>query len=292
MSHALKLRSLLASNETVIAPGIFDGLTGLLAEKAGFNCGYIGGASISYSKLGRSDVGLTTSTEVADTISKIRERIDIPFVVDADTGFGNALNTKRTVRMFERAGASGIQIEDQTNPKRCGHLDGKTLIDSKEMVGKIKAALDARLDQNTLIIGRTDAIAVEGFEAALERAEYYLSAGAEMLFIEAPRSLDQMRIIGNQFSSRVPLLANMVEGGKTPVSSAQKLGEIGFKFVIFPGAMIRTMAFAGQRLLSTIKENGTTKELKGQMLNFNELNELIGTDELLKEASQYDSQTK
>jgi 2-methylisocitrate lyase-like PEP mutase family enzyme len=276
----------------VIAPGIFDGLTGLLAEKAGFNCGYIGGASISYSKLGRSDVGLTTSTEVADTISKIRERIDIPFVVDADTGFGNALNTKRTVRMFERAGASGIQIEDQTNPKRCGHLDGKTLIDSKEMVGKIKAALDARLDQNTLIIGRTDAIAVEGFEAALERAEYYLSAGAEMLFIEAPRSLDQMRIIGNQFSSRVPLLANMVEGGKTPVSSAQKLGEIGFKFVIFPGAMIRTMAFAGQRLLSTIKENGTTKELKGQMLNFNELNELIGTDELLKEASQYDSQTK
>ena len=289
MSHALQLRQLLATNKTIIAPGMYDGLTGLLVEKAGFNCGYIGGASISYSKLGRSDVGLTTSTEVADTISKIRERIDIPIVVDADTGFGNALNTKRTIRMFERAGASGIQIEDQTSPKRCGHLDGKSLIDSKEMEGKIKAALDARIDSDTLIIGRTDAIAVEGFEAALERAECYLSAGAEMLFVEAPRSIEQMRIIGNQFSDRAPLLANMVEGGKTPVSSADELGELGFNFIIFPGAMIRAMAFAGQKLLGTIKNHGSTKELQEQMFNFNELNDLIGTKELLEQASQYDS---
>ena len=179
MSHTKRLRELLAGPDTVVAPGMYDGLTGLMVEQAGFDCAYVGGASIAYSRLGRSDIGLTTCTEVADTISKIRDRIEIPFVVDADTGFGNALNTQRTMRMFERAGASGIQLEDQTMPKRCGHLDGKTLISTGEMTGKIKAALDARLDENTVIVGRTDAIAVEGFECALERAEAYaLKIGA------------------------------------------------------------------------------------------------------------------
>ncbi|MEQ8735703.1 MAG: oxaloacetate decarboxylase [Rhodospirillaceae bacterium] len=292
MTHTQRLRELLAGPETIVAPGMYDGMTGLLVEQAGFDCAYVGGASIAYSRLGRSDIGLTTCSEVADTISKIRERIDIPFVVDADTGFGNALNTQRTMRMFERAGASGIQLEDQTMPKRCGHLDGKTLVSTEEMTGKIKAALDARLDENTVIVGRTDAIAVEGFEAALERAEAYLEAGADMLFIEAPRSLDEMKTIGERFAGRVPLLANMVEGGKTPVSSADDLGALGFKFVIFPGAMMRIVAKAGQDYLKALKQDGSTAKVRDRMFDFNGLNELLGTAELLESGKRYDADVK
>ncbi|MEQ8508292.1 MAG: oxaloacetate decarboxylase [Rhodospirillaceae bacterium] len=292
MTHTQLLRALLAGPDTIVAPGMYDGMTGLLVEQAGFDCAYVGGASIAYSRLGRSDIGLTTCSEVADTISKIRERIDIPFVVDADTGFGNALNTQRTMRMFERAGASGIQLEDQTMPKRCGHLDGKTLVSTEEMTGKIKAALDARLDENTVIVGRTDAIAVEGFEAALERAEAYLEAGADMLFIEAPRSLDEMKTIGECFAGRVPLLANMVEGGKTPVSSAGDLGALGFKFVIFPGAMMRIVAKAGQDYLKALKQDGSTAKVRDRMFDFNGLNELLGTAELLESGKRYDADVK
>ena len=291
MSHTKRLRELLASPDTIVAPGMYDGLTGLLVEQAGFDAAYIGGASIAYSRLGRSDIGLTTCSEVADTVSKIRDRIEIPFVVDADTGFGNALNVQRTMRMFERAGASGIQLEDQTTPKRCGHLDGKTLVSTEEMVGKIKAAQDARLDENTVIVGRTDAIAVEGFNAALDRAEAYMEAGADMLFIEAPRSMEELKAAGDRFAGRVPLLANMVEGGKTPLSSADNLGALGFKFVIFPGAMVRIIAKAGQDYLKALKEDGSTAQVRDRMFDFNGLNNLLGTAELLESGKQYDPQT-
>lgn len=291
MTHAKRLRELLAGPETIIAPGMYDGLTGLLVEQAGFDAAYVGGASIAYSRLGRSDIGLTTCSEVANTIAMIRDRISIPFVVDADTGFGNALNTQRTMRMFERAGASGIQLEDQTTPKRCGHLDGKTLISKSEMVGKIKAAQDARLDDDTVIVGRTDAIAVEGFEAALDRAEAYAEAGADILFIEAPRTLEQMQTIGDRFARRVPLLANMVEGGKTPISNAQDLGHIGFKFVIFPGAMVRMIAKSGQEYLAALKRDGATAAVRDRMFDFNGLNDLLGTKDLLDSGKQYDPET-
>ncbi len=291
MSHAKRLRDLLAGPETVVAPGMYDGLTGLLVEQAGFDAAYVGGASIAYARLGRSDIGLTTCSEVADTIAKIRDRIEIPFVVDADTGFGNALNVQRTVRMFERAGASGLQLEDQTTPKRCGHLDGKTLVSTAEMVGKIKAAQDARLDDDTVIVGRTDAIAVEGFEAALDRADAYAEAGADMLFIEAPRSIEQMTTIGERFANRVPLLANMVEGGKTPLSSAQDLGDMGFKFVIFPGAMVRMVAKAGQDYLRALKEDGSTAQVRDRMFDFNGLNDLLGTQDLLDSGKRYGPET-
>ena len=291
MTHAKRLRELLAGPYTIIAPGMYDGLTGLLVEQAGFDAAYVGGASIAYSRLGRSDIGLTTCSEVADTISKIRDRIDIPFVVDADTGFGNALNVQRTMRMFERAGASGIQLEDQTTPKRCGHLDGKTLIPTDEMVGKIKAAQDARLDDDTVIVGRTDAIAVEGFEAALDRAHAYAEAGADMLFIEAPQTIDQMTTIGERFANKAPLLANMVEGGKTPLSNAQQLGDMGFKYVIFPGAMVRIIAKAGQDYLRALKEDGSTAQVRDRMFDFNGLNDLLGTQELLDSGKQYDPET-
>lgn len=290
-NHAKRLRDLLAGPDTVIAPGMYDGLTGLLVQQAGFDAAYIGGASIAYSRLGRSDIGLTTCSEVANTVAMIRDRIEIPFVVDADTGFGNALNVQRTMRMFERAGASGIQLEDQTTPKRCGHLDGKTLVSTDEMVGKIKAAQDARLDENTVIVGRTDAIAVEGFEAALDRAEAYVEAGADMLFIEAPRSYEQMTTIGDRFKGRVPLLANMVEGGKTPLSNAQELGDMGFKYVIFPGAMVRIIAKAGQDYLKALKDDGSTAQVRDRMFDFDGLNDLLGTQELLDSGKQYDPQT-
>lgn len=290
-SHAKRLRDLLAGPDTIVAPGFYDGLTGLLVEQAGFDAGYIGGASIAYSRLGRSDIGLTTCSEVADTISKIRDRVELPFVVDADTGFGNALNVQRTMRMFERAGASGIQLEDQTTPKRCGHLDGKTLVSTAEMIGKIKAAQDARLDEDTVIVGRTDAIAVEGFDAAMDRAEAYVEAGADMLFVEAPRSMDELKAVGDRFAGRVPLLANMVEGGKTPLSSADELGALGFKFVIFPGAMVRMVAKAGQDYLKALKQDSSTKQVRDRMFDFDGLNNLLGTAELLDSGKQYDPDT-
>jgi 2-methylisocitrate lyase-like PEP mutase family enzyme len=203
----------------VLAPGVFDAFSALLAQQVGFDALYLSGASIAYTRLGRSDVGLTTFTEVADTLMRITERVTLPVIVDGDTGFGNALNVKRTVHGFERAGAAMIQLEDQTFPKRCGHLDGKSVIPADEMCGKLRAALDARTSRDTLILARTDALAVEGLDAALDRAERYLETGVDALFIEALRSDEQMDAACSRFASRVPLLANMVEGGRTPVQS-------------------------------------------------------------------------
>jgi PEP phosphonomutase and related enzymes len=231
-----QLRERLRSGGIVVAPGVFDGLSALVASQAGFEALYLSGASIAYTRFGRSDIGLVSMTEVADTLGAIRERVETPIIVDADTGFGNALNVQRTVRLFERNGASGIQLEDQSSPKRCGHLNGKSLISAAEMVGKIKAALDARKSEDTLIVARTDAIGVEGFDAALDRAGRYMEAGCDVLFVEAPRSLDEMRSITGSFGQHVPLLANMVEGGKTPLLSADELEKIGYRLAISPVA--------------------------------------------------------
>jgi 2-methylisocitrate lyase-like PEP mutase family enzyme len=209
--------------------------------------------------------------------------------VDADTGFGNALNTERTVRGFERSGANIIQLEDQSFPKRCGHLDGKTLVSTQEMVGKIQAATDARHSTDTLIMARTDAVAVEGFEAALERAESYLAAGADVLFVEAVRSDEQMRIVNAQFKGRVPLLANMVEGGKTPVKSTQVLQSLGYSIVIFPGGTVRAVANTLQQYYGSLKQTGSTQAFQDRMLDFDGLNDLIGTPELLARGKRYES---
>ncbi len=207
----------MVSRDILLAPGIYDALSGLIAEQAGARAVYLSGASIAYTRFGRSDVGLVSASEVHDTLAAVTDRIQIPVIVDADTGFGNALNVQRTIRNFERAGAAAIQIEDQSFPKRCGHLDGKTLISKDEMVGKIKAAIDARKETNTLIIARTDARGVEGLSEAIDRAQAYQEAGADILFIEAPHSIDEMKLIRKSFGEDIPLLANMVEGGKTPI---------------------------------------------------------------------------
>ena len=272
----------------VLAPGIYDALTGLIAAKAGAKAVYLSGASIAYTRFGRSDIGLVSVSEVHDTLAAITDRIDIPVIVDADTGFGNALNVQRTVRQFERVGASAIQLEDQSFPKRCGHLAGKTLVSKNEMVGKIKASLDTRKNENTLIVARTDARAVEGLDAALDRAAAYRDAGADILFIEAPQSLEEMKNITATFGNELPLLANMVEGGKTPIASATELEDIGYHLAIFPGGAVRAIAHHLNAYYSGLLRDGNNKKFSEKMYDFDGLNEVIGTKELLAQGKKYE----
>jgi 2-methylisocitrate lyase-like PEP mutase family enzyme len=279
----------LAAPQIILAPGVYDALSALVAEQAGFEALYLSGASIAYTRLGRSDVGLTTYSEVEDTLARITERVRTPVIVDADTGFGNALNTRRTVRGFERAGASMVQIEDQSFPKRCGHLDGKTVVPIAEMCGKLKAAVDARHSASTLILARTDALAVEGMDAAFDRAEAYLACGVDALFIEALRTPEQMDAACQRFAQRIPLLANMVEGGKTPVQNAQELHQRGFRIAIFPGGTARAVAHTLQGYYASLHAHQTTAPFKDQMLDFDGLNVLIGTPELMEQGRRYDS---
>lgn len=288
MSQSQTLAERLQKPSPLLAPGVYDALTALVAQQAGFEAVYLSGASIAYTRLGRSDVGLTTATEVAQTLAHITDRVNIPVIVDADTGFGNALNTQRTVRDFERAGAAMVQIEDQTFPKRCGHLDGKAVIPVAEMQGKLCAALDARHDPNTLILARTDAVAVEGLDAALERAERYLECGVDALFIEALRSDEQMSRACAQFAGRLPLLANMVEGGKTPVQSATELGERGFKIVIFPGGTARAVLHTLQAYYASLNKHQTTSPWQEKMCNFEQLNAVIETPQLLAHGQRFE----
>lgn len=289
MTESLKRR--LREDRILVAPGVYDALTGLIAERAGAQAVYLSGASIAYTRLGRPDIGLVSMSEVADTVAALRDRIRLPIVVDADNGFGTALNVQRTVRVFERMGANALQLEDQTMPKRCGHLDGKSLISVQEMAGKIMAACDSRASSETLIIGRTDAIAVEGFEAALDRAEAYLEAGADLLFIEAPQSMEEMAAIVSRFVRRVPLMANMVEGGKTPIIDAAALEALGFRLVIFPGGIVRAVAATARDYYANLLENGSNQAFRNRMYDFRGLNDVIGTPLLLEEGRRYDRET-
>jgi 2-methylisocitrate lyase-like PEP mutase family enzyme len=285
----LSLARRLQQPRALLAPGVYDALTALVAQQAGFEALYLSGASIAYTRLGRSDVGLTTATEVAQTLAHITDRVNLPVIVDADTGFGNALNTQRTVRDFERAGAAMIQLEDQTFPKRCGHLDGKGVISVSEMSGKLKAALDARRSDQTLILARTDAVAVEGLDAALERAERYLACGVDALFIEALRSPQQMQAACARFAGRIALLANMVEGGKTPVQSAQALEAIGFRIVIFPGGTARAVVRTLQGYYASLHGHQTTAPWHDRMLDFDGLNAVHETPALLALGKSYEA---
>jgi 2-methylisocitrate lyase-like PEP mutase family enzyme len=281
------LRTRLAEPRALLAPGIYDALSALVAEQAGFEALYLSGASIAYTRLGSPDIGLTTFSEVTDTLAHITERVRVPVIVDADTGFGNALNVQRTVRGLERAGAAMIQLEDQTFPKRCGHLQGKGVVPVAEMCGKLRAALDARASRDTLILARTDALAVEGLEAALARAEAYLACGVDALFVEALRTPAQMDAACARLAARVPLLANMVEGGQTPVESAQALGERGFRIVIFPGGTARAVAHTLQGYYASLKAHGSTTPWRERMLDFDGLNALIGTPGVLEAGKRY-----
>jgi 2-methylisocitrate lyase-like PEP mutase family enzyme len=288
VTPAAGLRARLAEDRVLVLPGVYDALSALVAERAGAEGLYLSGASIAYTRLGRPDIGLVDMGEVADALARICERVSVPVLVDADTGFGNALNVQRTVRAMERAGAAAIQLEDQRMPKRCGHLAGKSLVPAAEMAGKVRAALDARVSAETLVVARTDAIAVEGFAAALDRAELYLEAGADVLFVEAPRDEAQMRAVCARFRGRAPLLANMVEGGLTPAASADALGDMGFRIAIFPGGAVRAAARLLEEYYASLVAHGTTAPFRGRMHDLASLNDLIGTPETLELGRRYD----
>lgn len=284
----MSLKQRLTQGRPIVAPGIYDALTASLATEAGFEAVYLSGAAIAYTRLGRPDIGLVSMSEVADVIALVRDRVPTPMIVDADNGYGNALNVQRTVRTFERAGASAIQIEDQTMPKRCGHLQDKSLIGAGEMAGKIRAAVDARHSQETLIIARTDAVAVEGFDSAIARASLYAEAGADVLFVEAPRSREQLTQIVAVLGASRPLLVNMVEGGDTPLAAASDLGEIGFSIVIFPGGIVRAIARTARDYYQSLHRHGTNAPFGERMFDFTALNALIGTPDMLARGRSYE----
>ena len=287
MSPQSTLINRIGKKKILVVPGIYDAFGAIMAERAGFEALYLSGASIAYTKLGSPDIGLITLNELESVVGNVCERSALPIIVDADTGFGNALNVQRTIKLLERAGAAAIQIEDQSLPKRCGHLDGKTLVNAVEMNGKIKAALDARSNNDTVIIARTDAIGVEGYDLAMERAAGFIESGADILFIEAFQNVKQIAGPVEQFGDKIPLLVNMVEGGKTPMLPAAELETMGFSVVIFPGGLVRAIAHTAEQYFASLNEMGSTRDYQNKMFNFEELNELLGTDRMLKAGKQY-----
>ncbi len=277
----------LFGTSTIVAPGVYDPLTAALAAAAGFGAMYLSGAGLAYTRLGRPDIGLVSMSEVADTIALIRDRVPTPLFVDADNGYGNALNVQRTVRAFERAGADAIQLEDQTLPKRCGHLRGKTLVTTGEMLGKIRAALDARAQASTWIIARTDAVAVEGLEAAIDRAHAYADAGADMLFVEAPQNHEQLARAAAALRGRCRLMANMVDGGDTPPLPVDTLATLGFSLIIFPGGVVRAIALAARDYYASLRAHGSNLPFGDRMFDFAALNDIIGTPQMLAAGEAY-----
>ena len=290
-NHRRLLRDHFNREQVIKVPGVYDGLSALLVEQAGFDCAFLSGACLSFARFGRPDMGLVTASEVVETVSILRDRVEIPLIVDIDTGFGNALNVQRTVRDMERAGASALQMEDQLAPKRCGHMSGKAVISREEMVGKIRAALDVRNDEQTILIARTDAIGTQGFKDALERAESYLEAGADAIFIEAPQSIGQMRHIAKQFGKRTPLVHNLVEGGNSPVNSAEELTDLGYRVALYPAALIHGYVPRSQQLLEAIMNSGSTSDMRQQMIDLPEINKLLGAEQLMSTGEAYDGKS-
>ena len=273
MTSLEKLDRLMKREGIIVAPGCYDALTAKLIEKSGFEALYMTGAGVSMSTLGIPDVGLTTLSEMLTRVSQISQAVSIPLIADGDTGYGNPLNVYRTVREYERAGAAAIHIEDQVMPKKCGHELGRKLVPVEEMKQKIQAALDARKSSQFRIIARTDARTEYGLEEALSRAKAYEEAGAEMIFVEAPQTVDEMKEIHRAINA--PTLSNMVEGGKTPLLSAPELEAIGYKIVIFPNALTRIMTKAAVGLLKELKEKGSTRGMMDRMFLHGELFELF-----------------
>lgn len=280
MQNSLKLRQLIEQGETVIAPGVFDGLSAKLVEQAKFKAIYASGGAIARSS-GYPDLGLLSFTEVCARLQQIIEVATLPVIADADTGFGNALNVYRTVKEYARLGIAALHLEDQVTPKRCGHLDHKQLVTTKEMEQKIRAALKARDESQNeiMIIARTDAIAVEGFEAAISRALAYLQAGADVIFVEAPQTLEQIEEIARLIPQ--PKLINMFYGGKTPLVPVEQLKQMGYNIVIIPSDLQRAAIFAMQQTLSSINTDGDSHAISNNLTTFQERENLIGTKDYL-----------
>jgi methylisocitrate lyase len=285
MRSTTKLRQLLSEPGIIVAPGAYDCLTASLIEQAGFPACYMTGAGTSVAQLGYPDLGLATMSEMVRAASLIANTVTVPLIADADTGYGGVLNIQRTIREYERAGVAALQLEDQVSPKRCGHLDQKQVIATDDMVQKVRAAVDARSDDDFVIIVRTDALAVTGWDDAMARTQAYADAGADVLFIEALRSKEQARTAVDQFS--LPLLYNFVETGKSPLLSASELDELGFKIVIFPATAFLSAAKAVRNVLQVLKDQGTTADAMDDMVTLHDAFEVVGLSRMLEEDGRY-----
>lgn len=268
-----KLRALIAERRGVIVPGAFNAMSARVVADMGFEALYVTGAGVTNMWFGLPDQGFMGLTDIADHTARIREAVDVPLIVDADTGFGNALNTYHAIRTLERAGADCIQLEDQVSPKRCGHFNGKEVIEASEMIGKIKAACDARRNHDTIIMARTDAAAVHGFDAAIERAQQYAEAGADLLFVEAVTTAEHIAALPQRL--KTPQLMNMVIGGKTPIFNADELGALGFGFVLYANAALQGAVVGMQRALGVLKAEGHIKEDPNLVAPFAERQRLV-----------------
>ena len=273
-----RLAAVLASGETLLLPGASDPAGALLVEQAGFAAVYATGAGISNAQFGLPDIGLVSQTEIAGQLSRIVAACDLPVVVDADTGYGNVPSVIRTVQLFERAGASALQLEDQAFPKRCGHFDGHTLIEQREMQAKIAAAAAARVDRTLLIVARTDARGVHGLDEAIRRGHAYLKAGADALFVEAPQGVEEMARIGREFRG-VPLVANIVEGGKTPPLPLDELHDLGFSIVLYANFLMRVMLHAGKEALAHLRATGESASYADRMLSWQDRQQMFRLDD-------------
>ncbi len=273
MNTKQQLRQLIDARRGVLVPGAFNALSARVVADLGFEAIYVTGAGVTNMWFGLPDQAFMGLTDIADHTARIRDAVDLPLIVDADTGFGNALNTYHAVRTLERAGADCIQLEDQVSPKRCGHFNGKAVIETHEMLGKIKAAVDARRDSGTLIMARTDAAAIHGFDAAVERAEAFAEAGADILFVEAVTTLDEVRALPQRLKQ--PQLMNMVIGGKTPIATTDELGDMGFSIVLYANAALQGALAGMQRALGELKKSHHLQEDPNLVAPFAERQRLV-----------------
>ena len=274
MNPKQKLKALADARRGVIVPGAFNAMSARLIADLGFEAIYVTGAGVTNMWFGMPDQGFMGLSDIADHTARIRDAVDLPLLVDADTGFGNAVNTYHAVRTLERAGADCIQIEDQVSPKRCGHFNGKDVIETSEMLGKIKAAVDARRDSRTLIMARTDAAAVHGFEAAIERAQAFQEAGADILFVEAVTKAEEVRALPQRLQA--PQLMNMVIGGKTPIFNAEQLGQLGYGLVLYANAALQGAVAGMQKALTVLRDQKEVQESSGLVTPFAERQRLVG----------------
>ena len=285
MRTTTRFKALIAAPEILSMPCAHDALTARIAQQTGFKAVCAGGYGASAALLGQPDVGLMTMTEMADHIRRMADCVDIPVFADGDTGHGNALNAARTVKSFEKAGAAGVFIEDQVSPKRCGHMEGKSVVSRQEMLAKIKAALDARSDPDFVIMGRTDALAVLGMEEALERGRLMLEAGADMIFVEAPRSREELALAARDIPG--PSFTVYLEGGKIPMLPAREFEALGFAAVAFATSALYAAAHAVREALETILRTGETRNMQARMMDFAEFNEVLGLSALRRKEAAW-----
>jgi len=275
-----EIRKLMEEGKIIILPGVYDALTGKLAEKVGFKAIVMGGYSVAATRLGQPDVGYLTMSEMTSQIKIISDAVQIPLIADGDTGYGNPLNVIRTVQEYEKAGASGIILEDQQWPKRCGHLEGKQVIPMEEHIKKIEAALEVRSDKNFIIIARTDSLKTHGMDEAIRRGKAYRDAGADVVFVEAPQSIEELKILRNAIQD-IPLAVSLIEGGKTPLVSSKKLEEIGYSLLFLGLTALFIIARAWMDALIHLKNEGASEGLLDRMITFNDFNELMGIKDFL-----------